>query len=92
MNGRGIMALGRHLIWGVAAFVVFGALVTIRREVADLRERLDRSGRELESAEVLNGRLSAELDARRRAANMQVRAGELGLVRPRHVVDLGEGG
>ena len=80
----------RHSVWVVAVMIVAAALVRVRLEVTELRERLDRSARGLEAAEVLNSRLAAELDARRGASSMQEAASTLGLVHPSHVVDLRE--
>lgn len=88
MNLRSVLVLGRHVLWLTATFVVMAALVRIRLDVVDLRERLDQSGRHLEEAEIMRGRLAAELDARRRASNMQAAAGRLGLRAPERVIDV----
>ena len=87
---QALWAGGRHLLWLAAMFAVLTMLVRVRLEVGELRERLDRSGHEIEAAEVLHGRLAAEIDARTRIQDLRREAGNLQLGAPVAVVDLPE--
>ena len=85
---NGLAALGRHAVWLLALCVVLGALVQVRIEVQDLRERLARSRSGLQAAETLRDRLSVELGARRRAVAMEAAAKRLNLGTPAQIVQL----
>lgn len=86
MNVRNALGLGRLAVWLAAFLLVLLWLARTRLEVSDLRERIDRGRHELEVAETLNGRLTAEFEHRRRAAVMMTAADRLGLVAPSEVV------
>jgi len=83
---RRVLPLWRHAVWLVALFVVLAAWVQVRLDVQQLRTDLDRNSRHTREARILNDRLRLEMDARRRAVNVEAVAGRLAMTEDAAVV------
>jgi len=79
LGARRFLPLWRHAVWLVALFLVLAAWVQVRLEVQSLRADLDRNTRMSREARILNDRLRLEMDARRRASNVEAVALRLGM-------------
>ena len=71
--------LWRYAVFFVCLFAVSAFAVAVRLDVQHMRKDFDRNGYLQREASVLNDRLHLEMDARRRAAAMEVIAGQLAL-------------
>jgi hypothetical protein len=71
--------LWRYAVFFVCLFGVSAFAVAVRLDVQQMRKDFDRNGYQQREASVLNDRLHLEMDARRRAAAMEVVAGRLAL-------------
>lgn len=83
-----LLPLWRHVVWLVALFVVLAVAVVIRIDVQRLEMDLDRNDRAHRTAQVLNERLTMELDARRRLQAVEGMATSLGALSDVELVDL----
>ena len=83
---RRVLPLWRHAVWLAALFVVLAAWVQVRLDVQQLRTDLDRNSRHTREARILNDRLRLEMDARRRAVNVEAMAGRLAMTADAAVV------
>jgi hypothetical protein len=81
-----LLPLWRHVVWLVALFVVLAAWAQVRLEVQQLRTDLDRNSRHAREARILNDRLRLEMDARRRAVNVEAMAGRLAMTADADIV------
>jgi len=73
-----LLPLWRHAVWLVILFVVLAVSVIIRLDVQRLEMDLDRNDRAQRAAQVLNERLTLELDSRRRLQAVEGMATALG--------------
>ena len=83
-----LLPLWRHLVWLAILFIVLAVGVVIRLGVQRLEMDLDRNDRAQRAAQVLNERLTLELDARRRLQALEGMAGALGATGDVRVVRL----
>jgi cell division protein FtsL len=79
VGARRLLPLWRHAVWLVALFLVLAAWVQVRLDVQQLRADLDRNNRMSREARIMNDRLRLEMDARRRASNVEQVAVRLGM-------------
>lgn len=71
--------LWRYVVFTVCLFAVTAFAVGVRLDVQQMRKDLDRNARMQREAGILNDRLHLEMDARRRAAAVEVVAASLAL-------------
>ena len=69
----------RYAVFTVCLFAVSAFAVAVRLDTQGMRKDLDRNTRLQREAQVLNDRLTLEMDARRRAVAVEAVAGQLGL-------------
>jgi len=79
VGGRRLLPLWRYAVWLAALFLVLAAWVQVRLDVQQLRADLDRNTRMSREARIMNDRLRLEMDARRRASNVEAVAAQLGM-------------
>ena len=88
---RRLRPLWRYAVFTMCLFSVTAFAVAVRIDVQQLRKDLDRNGRMQREAGILHDRLQLEMDARRRAAAMEVVARRLNLGTAASVVRLEAG-
>lgn len=74
-----LLPLWRYAVFTVCLFAVTAFAVAVRLDVQQMRKDLDRNARAQREAGILNDRLHLEMDARRRAAAVEVVAQRLQL-------------